>query len=192
MTTPLRPEMLPNIMCYFILTVLPSTACLKKIEELFLQHGLHFKPAGNPDKRILNYLEQGEYYYWTTAGMCDCNTALVDRGPSYYSRQNTDETLAKQAEKLRKKGWSEHKIEAWLSQKMGMRGKREQNQETGNAKDIASWYALLNTVLAEHLSPYIGLLVFFDDESTTIKGRVKKKLSSDFAPMEDNTILTFH
>ena len=173
-------------MCHFILTILPPKANVAAIEALYGQYKRNLKPA-DADKRIMPWMEGNEFCYWTTGEVCDCGTALLSQDIDYYSSHNNDSEVAKRIKKLRKEGWSQRKIDNWLSQKMGVREKKQQE----NAKDRGRWYSLLHEILKQRLSPYLCLLVLWDDKETVIKGRIKKKLSPDFAPLEENTIYTF-
>ena len=167
-------------MCHFILTVLPSKANIAAIEALCGRYERNLKPA-HSDKRIMPWMEDGEVCYWTNGGICDCGTALLSPDVDY------DSALAKQAEKLKKDGWSQHKIDSWLSQKTGTREKKRQGRE----EDSGRWYSLLQEILTQRLSPYVCLLVLWDDKETVIKGRIRKRLSADFAPLEENTVYAF-
>jgi hypothetical protein len=178
-------------MCHCILTILPPTAKVGAIEALYIQHERNFKLDGSPDKRITPWIEQGELCYWTTGGVCDCGTALLAYDADSYDRHNSDDKLAKRVEKLRKQGWSQHKTDNWLSQKVGTRERKHEGKENEKDKAIGRWHSLLSEILKQRLSSYVCLLVLWDDKDTVLKGRVKKKLSSDFAPLEDNTIYMF-
>ena len=177
-------------MCHLILTILPPKANVAAIEALYIQYERNFKPA-DADKRIMPWMEGNQLCYWTTGGVCDCGTALLSQDIDYYSSHNHDSELAKRIKKLRKEGWSQHKIDKWLSQKIDVREKKQQSREEENAKDSGRWYSLLHEILKQRLSPYVCLLVLWDDKDTVIKGRIKKKLSSDFASLEENTIYAF-
>lgn len=177
-------------MCHFILTILPPDADISAIETLCEKYGRDFKPAA-PDERTVPWMESGELCYWTTGGVCDCGTALLLQDMDYYSERNSDAELAKRVEKLRKKGWGQHKIDSWLSQKTEMREMKQHGAAEEKSKDKGRWHSLLREILAQRLSSYVGLLVLWDDKETVIKGRNKMKLFEDFAPFEENTIYTF-
>ena len=155
-------------MCHLILTILPPKANVAAIEALCGQYERYLKSAP-ADKRIMPWIEGDELCYWTSGAVCDCGTALLSE--DCYNRDN-DSAQTKRIAKLRKEGWSQHKIDNWLSQKMG---KREKKQEE-NAKDRGRWYSLLHEILQQRLSPYVCVLVLLDDKETVIKGRHQKEI----------------
>ena len=88
-------------MCHFILTILPQEANTEAVEKIYVGHGRNFKPS-TPDERILSWMQKEERCYLTSAGTCDCGTALLAQDCDYYSRKNSDDALMRQAEKLKK------------------------------------------------------------------------------------------
>jgi hypothetical protein len=61
-------------MCHFISAVLPSSADLSALAGVMARHGRALKPQINP---VLGaQLQAGEQLLLTTAGHCDCGTAL--------------------------------------------------------------------------------------------------------------------
>lgn len=178
-------------MCHFIYMLLPKTANSAAVETLCRQHELAFRPIQS-DKIASPALFEGEQCYLTTAGMCDCGTPLISQRDSYFSLQNEDKQLAKQIEKLRKKGWGKHKIESWLAQETGTREKKLQSRNDANKKYIGDWYDLLHEILLKKLSPSVGICVLWDDKATTANKRIELKISPDFAPLEQNAIYIFN
>ena len=177
-------------MCHFIFLVLPPKADLASIGALCEQHGCAFKSVDS-DTIIRPFLVEGERSYLTTAGLCDCGTPLIPQREDYFVQHNQDGTLAKRAEKLRKEGWTQHKIDNWLAQKTTVRDRKQQYREEQNNEEINRWYELISATLDQRLSPYVGLVVLWDDKSTHIKARITKKITSDFAPLAENTIYIF-
>jgi len=158
-------------MCHLILTILPPKANVAAIEALCGQYERNLRSV-RADKRIMPWIEGNELCYRTNGGVCDCGTALLSQ--DYYSRHNNDSALA--IAKLRKEGWSQHKIDNWLSQKMGVREKKQQE----NAKDRGRWYSLLHEILKQRLSPYVCLLVLLDDKRHGYKRTHQKEIFCRF------------
>lgn len=177
-------------MCHFIYMILPQKADSVAVEALCRQHELAFRPVQH-DKIVSPYLLEGEQCYMTTTGMCDCGTPLVSQRDDYFSLQNDDKQLAKRLEKFRKEGWSQSKINKWLSQKIGVREKRQQHQHEDSQKYIARWYSLLNEILLKKLSSYVGICVLWEDKTTVVNNRIEIKISPNFAPLQQNTVCIF-
>ena len=86
-------------MCYFI-TLVVQGADETSIAPVLTRHGRRAKPVTN--RSVASILQPGEVQFLTTVGHCDCATVLIGRSA---------DRLAKQVEKLEKKGWSPSKIE---------------------------------------------------------------------------------
>jgi len=61
-------------MCHFISAVLPGSADLSALAGVMAHHGRALKPQRNP--ALEAQLQAGEQLLLTTAGHCDCGTAL--------------------------------------------------------------------------------------------------------------------
>lgn len=177
-------------MCHFIFLALPFQAHTAAIGALCERHDRAFRPVDS-DKITRPFLVADECTYLTTAGLCDCGTPLIPQREDYFVQHNQDGALAKRVERLRKDGWTQNKINNWLSQKTTLRDKKQQYREEQNNKAINHWYELISTILNQRLSSYVGLIVLWDDENTRIKARITKKLTPDYAPLAENTIYIF-
>ena len=137
-------------MCHFITTTLPAGLPSEAVETIARNHGRNWLAMSN--KYVARYLDEGEQYFYTTQGHCDCGTSL---GSSRVGEKD-ESKLSKQLEKLRREGWSETKIERWLNDKEKARLNRP---KTGD--DAAIWVALIGEVLGSTDAKYVGLLLHF-------------------------------
>ena len=104
------------------------------------------------NKYVARHLDDGEQYFYTTRDHCDCGTSL---GSSSFGDKR-ESKLSKQLKTLRRKGWSETKIERWLKDKEKARSNRPKPES-----DAAIWVALISEVLESTNAKYVGLLLHF-------------------------------
>ena len=107
---------------------------------------LAFDTIHNP--HIDSQLEPTERYVRVTRGHCDCSTMLG----SLHARQPKERDIAK----LRRKGWSDTKIQRWLqSKEHGVRAPATPQGELTRDE----WMAFLRDALDEGSVPYLGLMM---------------------------------
>ena len=127
-------------MCTFITATVNEDADPERIEATFERTRFCFvelpAPAGIP---------AGRRYLAHNSGHCDCGTAVGegyrDERPPY-----TPDDLAK----LRKKGWSDAKIERWKAQKLDAEAKDERatlDRQRAAHRDLASYVDLVRAML---------------------------------------------
>jgi len=149
-------------MCHFITATLPKDADLEKSAEVFNAYQLRFKEMENESVR--EHLEKGDYYIFTTKGICDCGTVLASQDPKNYQPDETDapEYIDKVIEKLRAKGWSDAKISRWQkeSELNDEKTKREEAQTHEQAMTSAEdWVNFIQDILSSKATKRIGILV---------------------------------
>lgn len=137
-------------MCHFITATLPAGLSSEAVETIARNHGRNWLSASN--KYVARHLDDGEQYFYTTRGHCDCGTSLG----SSRAGDKDESKLAKQLKKLRRKGWSEAKIDRWLKDKEKARSNRPEPEN-----DAAIWVALIDNVLGSTDAKYVGLLLHF-------------------------------
>ena len=98
-------------MCHFI-TLIAPTDDVAAVRAMMERHGRAAEPIDNPS--IRKVLRQGERQYLTTPGHCDCGTVLA---PRKGSAEAFEEKLAKEAARLKRKGWSQAKIARAVDQR---------------------------------------------------------------------------
>ncbi|MFM7361523.1 MAG: hypothetical protein ACKO8I_07160 [Cyanobacteriota bacterium] len=131
------------------------------------RHGRALKPQSNP--ALEAQLLPGERLLLTTAGHCDCGTALgaLERNAALLERRLRSEERREAS--LRRRGWSAARIQRW----------RLQQQNPGSGHDpragLTDWEWLLNSLLSQPRTPYVGLLLHWYrgglDEPIALQGR---------------------
>lgn len=122
-------------------------------------------------------LQTGESYYFTTRGMCDCGTAIGIANRNDIRLAEPD--FVREAKKLRKKGWGEHKIERWLAErKTDYDRKRDEAIATNRDSPfgVQNWVDFIRQTIESGAASSIGLLLHWysrglEDERISIKRR---------------------
>jgi hypothetical protein len=126
-------------MCHFISAVLPGSADLSALEGVMARHGRALKPQNNP---VLGaQLQAGEQLLLTTAGHCDCGTALgaLERNAARLERRRR--SSERKEATLRRGGWSEVRIQRWREQQQNYRsGLHPQAGVTDWERLLLHWY----------------------------------------------------
>ena len=146
-------------MCHFVTATLPANAKLDSLRLIARDHALALTEVHNP--HVASQLQPGELYYLTTLGSCDCGTVLgsqlrLDR------RSHAKEPNEREIAALRRRGWSETKIERWLLQHSLTTARDTRGQRVhaeGRALEAGSWQQFLNEVLASGGTAFVGLLL---------------------------------
>lgn len=110
------------------------------------------EPIDNPSIRTV--LREGERQYVTTRGHCDCGTVLA---PRHDTLETFEKKLAKEAARMRHKGWSEAKIARALED----RRKADARPTGGGGDSLELWNAVLRDLADELKLPHAGLFVRF-------------------------------
>ena len=137
-------------MCTFIYATVPSVADLARLPPT----GVRLRPI--EDAYVVPKLRSGEVLCWPS-GIPDCGaggfcgTVLGSCAPS--GGRTQQEAEAAQVKRLRKKGWGEHKVQAWLAQK-----REAATSSTGG--ELALWTGFLKAALEDARLDHVGLMVF--------------------------------
>jgi len=135
-------------MCHFITAILPKSANIQQLEQLASKHGMKLSPQANLG--ISRQIKPDELPFLTTAAHCDCGTSLG----SDHRQSRTEIDIARESEKLRKKGWSESKIQRSLNQK-----ERDLLRQGSLQADVQRWQDFIVSAIQFRYTPYIGLLL---------------------------------
>ena len=136
-------------MCYYVTAILPRDVSLASLGPIATQFGRQLTPLTGPG--LGAYLAPGEQYVLTTAGPCDCDTALGHQGRASRRGEGPQDDAAR---RLAAKGWSNARIARSLAQ-------REKAQARHTAKadtDLARWEGFLRAVLDTGVA-YVGLVL---------------------------------
>jgi hypothetical protein len=153
-------------MCHFI-TLIAPTEDAEAVRAVMERHGRAARPIDNPSVRKV--LREGERQYLTTRGHCDCGTTLA---PRHRSAEGFEERLATQADRMRRKGWSDAKITRFIED----RRKADARPGGGGVDSLELWHAALRDLRDELKLPYAGLLVrLYSGEIATERFRASRR-----------------
>jgi hypothetical protein len=135
-------------MCHFITLIAPTTDATAVL-TVMKRHGRAAAPIDN--RSIRKVLREGEHQYLTTSGHCDCGTILGQGEDS----SETEARLAKETDRMLRKGWSEAKIARALEDQRKVRAR----PSNGGHDSIGMWCTVLQELGKDLKLPHAGLLV---------------------------------
>lgn len=163
------------------------------LDALARKYGRIFQPLSNPS--IQRQLGPDRWHFRTTAGHCDCGTALgSDR------HRNIDATdWAVEEQRLLKKGWSRTKIDRALAQKREKAAFHDHGCENDVSVDIASWVQLIRQALDSGFTAELGVLLHSYrgglDEDISLQGmqtiRTSEAIADALRQMREDVLVTF-
>ncbi|HEX8373334.1 MAG TPA: hypothetical protein VF585_11170 [Chthoniobacterales bacterium] len=145
-------------MCHFITAIIPAEASLDLLRGVARDHALALTKIHNP--HVEAQLTPSEHYYLTTSGSCDCGTVFGSRRRRE-RRSQASEPDERDVAALRRSGWSEAKIERWLSQRavtVSRNSRTERVRAQSDELEAANWQHFLTEVLASGCTS-IGILL---------------------------------
>ncbi len=166
-------------MCYYITMVLPKDADPGRVARVLARHGITPMEVKNP--HVDATLPTGMKHMRAARQYCDCDTALGRLRLSEHDRFPDPEPL-------RRKGWSEAKIQRWLAQK--------RSQPIERTADPDGWCRVIRDLLEEARASRAGLLLhMYDDglEEKIILEPIRKlvadeTLADELHHMQEDTI----
>lgn len=166
-------------MCQIITTVVPADTDLGAAKPLLEKYGMRFCEIKNP------YVEQqlhGELFLIATYGCCECDSAL---GSARREKWAPSSPTSHDVAKLRKKGWSEYKIERWLSQKQSSLQRHKDVAQNAYQSGLDHWERFATQFLSNGFAKRLGILLHFyrgsmETEEILIKRFETLPLSNDF------------
>jgi len=142
-------------MCYYITATLPNEVNLEELNSYFDKFNMDFSPINNDN--VKSQLRPNELYLRATKSYCDCDTVLGYQNPS----QEYDKLLkSKKVRALKKKKWSEEKIDIWIKNKISSKQHKTVPRKTPMEihQEIDNWMIFLHTLLNMAKIERIGLL----------------------------------
>ncbi|NUO75973.1 MAG: hypothetical protein HOQ32_08160 [Lysobacter sp.] len=133
-------------MCRFITAAVSAEADLAALQAIAQRHGRRLLPTSNPS--IERQLGPGLRYCLTTPAHCDCDTPLGGR------LRDRVKDPAEAVQRMRRKGWSEAKIERALAQQRSARETHAPAQDS-----CAPWLEFIRDMLSQPRSTRFGLLM---------------------------------
>ena len=164
-------------MCQYITITLPKETKLDEIQPLFDQFEMSQRLIHN--SHLQAQLKSDDYYINTTSRMCDCDSVIASNS----QHLNEKEKYASDIRRMKKKGWSETKINRWIEQKENS-GRNEELK-----KDNERWQRFLRELLTVDQIGKVGVLIHWydlglEDEPIDLKEKRKIKIND----VEEDTL----
>lgn len=160
-------------MCLFITALVPRTTHSAAFDAVVSKHRLSFAACEN--RHLKAQLRSSERYVYATAAHCDCGSPLF-----FGSEAPSAESVAREVAKLRRKKWSEAKIEKWLAATSPR--PYDPNLSPSGHRSASEWAAFLEEALRVPKLPYLGLVGHWYDgnvatEEFKLSGRVRHSVA---------------
>ncbi len=160
-------------MCHFITCLVAPGVSLLELQPLCNQHGMLFSPIDN--SFVSAQMPQGQYVR-ATQSVCDCGTPLGSLSAKHNpkSRAEGESAHATSVAKLKKKGWSQAKIDRWLGEKETASERASLQRANSSGANLNSWCQFIKTFLSASQGKALGILLHWysgslDDEEIEIK-----------------------
>ena len=134
-------------MCFFIGSILPSSANIRVLARVMDRYGRALKPQSNPGLEA--QLQPNERLLLTTAGHCDCGHSLGGPRPEAALLERRLRSDERKEASLRHKGWGKSRIQRWRNQ--------QRNVSSGHDPQagLIDWERLLTDLLSQPRTPYV-------------------------------------
>lgn len=171
-------------MCLYITSFVPANSDIKLLRQILYDINFNYFPISNDS--LNSQLGKEIHYFISTKRHCDCGSDLgsanFDSATDHYEAKITSNL-----KKLREKGWSEAKIQRWISDIR----KAQKKDETSSEKKMEdnptllakNWLNLISQALTTGNLPYFGILLHdysgsIYDDVIGIRKTLSKKLFS--------------
>lgn len=127
-------------MCQFNLLIIDKESKNDELKKLLLTNGFGFRELNN--KSLKNQIGENIKIIVTTKGDCDCGSVIGVNRQEAVSKID----IEKEQKKLRKKKWSESKIERYLADKLKKQSNRVEAKESDNESEENNWIRISNSL----------------------------------------------
>lgn len=132
-------------MCHYIKGTLTKGADAASVARLAAHYERQWESIDASP--VLELLQSGETYYWTTVGHCDCGTMLGRKA------RDTGVDHSPKIRHLERKGWSKTKIERWIADK------NSGQEKSINQQELKAWFDFISQAVSTGTTGDIGLLL---------------------------------
>ena len=147
-------------MCHYITATMGPNSDESAVRRLAKASLLKWEPLDKPG--VMTQLRSGERYFLTTRGMCDCGTEIGVSVRTARTLPPRDPDLSREIKKIKKKGWTDAKIDRWIEQTKSDVARKHLDSETrlcGPHPEVDRWIQFVSSVLAGNYADWIGILV---------------------------------
>jgi hypothetical protein len=176
-------------MCIFI-TVIAKASDKELVSDILINAGCRAEVIDNPSlgKRI----SEDEIQFISTTGHCNCDTVLG------YEPDSSSDKFAANIKKLKRKKWSQAKIDRYIVDQEKTAEKKENQKLARGGDSVEMWADIISTALdggAQKLGlffrMYSGLIVSENFEPTVRTVKFKDFEKREFRELKENEICYF-
>lgn len=139
-------------MCHFITTTISFDADVSALNDVLSGFDLKFVAIENP--YVIRNLPSGLIYGTMTQGHCDCGTPLG----SGREMLESEPIPAHKVKKMRRRGWSEDRIRAWIEQKQESKRRSSEVAWDYAREALETWCSVIHGCVSSRLTPSLGIL----------------------------------
>ncbi|UII19161.1 hypothetical protein [Fulvivirga ligni] len=142
-------------MCHFITAIISSNSDLTLLNRIGDQFDIAFDYINND--HIKNQIDTNYSYLQKLTACCECGTSL---GAQDHIMSAEREQI-KDINRLKRKGWSQNKIESWLTNKQRSSVNQQRSfdhQSINYQEDAVKWLGFLSLLMKSSEIGYFGLL----------------------------------
>ncbi len=145
-------------MCHFITCLVAPGVSLLELQPLCNKYGMLFKPIDNPF--VSAQLPPGQYVR-ASRSVCDCGTALgsLSAKDNQKSLAEGESAHAIAVAKLKKKGWSQAKIDRWQAEKETAAERSSLQRANSRGADLHGWCQFIMEFLLTSDSKHLGIIL---------------------------------
>jgi hypothetical protein len=156
-----------------------------------------FKPIDNPF--VCAQLPPGQYVR-ATSSVCDCGTPLGSLSAKDKQKSLADGESVHAVAKLKKKGWSQAKIDRWQAEKETAAERSSLQRANSSGADLNSWCQFIKAFLTSSEGKSLGILLHWyrgslDDEKIQIKSiehlRLPEELEKNLLSIREDVLYLF-
>jgi len=134
-------------MCQYITLTLPKDTDLESIKPVFEKFGLTQKVIHN--QFVEEQIRKKDYYISSTSNMCDCGSVIASNS----KQLSTDQRYKSDIQRMKKKGWSDTKINRWIEQKQNGVHDKELLEDNNR------WTSFIQEITNEKQVVRVGILI---------------------------------
>lgn len=162
-------------MCKFITLIIQPKIEIEKFKNIFSTH--NFNSSSVENQSIRQQYGKDANIIFPTKAHCDCGS-VIGIPSNNLSEEEKQQRLHKQIDKLKKKGWSNIKIERWLQERY--KDNKQENRELEKKEECNNWIAFFKRLLADKNVKQVSILAhwYHSDiltETITLKESIKIK-----------------
>ncbi|MBS1715392.1 MAG: hypothetical protein JST30_13765 [Armatimonadetes bacterium] len=143
--------------CDFLYVFVPDSSGLSVIQDLLESEGLGFKTVDGPSPAAK--LPDGTVQILATPGHCSCGTAI---GGYYDQPVHLRAPDDKEVLKLKRKGWSDSRIQRWLDEKTAHLNEVGRAKSARDGAELDQWVGVLKGAVDSGATDWIGLSLHFE------------------------------